>query len=295
MRSASFLFIILMLAASAAQAATGFAFLEIPVGARESALGGCGAALVTGPTSVTYNPGAAAFMPRSVALMEARHFGDTRTQFVGFTVRHGIFALTPHYWGTRVSDIEFRNQASVDPISTFDAVNSSVGLTAAAQITSRYSFGVTGRYLYQKIQTASSDGYGIDAGAMARDVIKGLTLGLAAQHMGHMSMFTAEHPTLPMTLRGGAAYERNLSKVGTLLVTADAQAVKDHTPQFRGGVEFRAPGFVALRAGYVSGLAAQDLSLGLGLFYKRIRLDYAFIPYREDLGDGHRFSLTFDI
>ncbi|MBU0509723.1 PorV/PorQ family protein [bacterium] len=276
-------------------AATGLAFLEIPVGGRESALGGCGAALISGPTSATYNPAAVAFSPRSVALMHTRHFADTRAQFLGFTVRRGKFAISPHYWGTRVADVEYRTSASRDPISTFDAVSSAVGAAVAYEINSRFAAGVTGRYLYQKIHVESSDGFAMDAGLLARELVSGFTLGLSAQHMGQMSEFASERPALPTALRGGAAFERALHNVGSLLVVAEAQAVKDNTPFFRGGIEYRAPDYVALRAGYVEGLDAQDVSFGLGFYVKHIRLDYAFIPYKENLGEGHRFSLALNL
>jgi hypothetical protein len=110
-----------------------------------------------------------------------------------------------------------------------------------------------------------------------------------------MSDMLSESPKLPTTLRGGVAYEHSLSKYGSALATVEGTAVHSNTPRFAGGVEYRAPGFVALRAGYVTGLTAQNVSLGIGLFYKQIRFDYAFIPYRENLGEGHRLALTFDI
>jgi hypothetical protein len=285
----------ILLSASATLAGTGLAFLEIPVGARESALGGAGAALVTGPTSTMYNPALAAFMPRSAALMIERHFADTRGEYFGFTVRHGSWGFSPHYLGTRVSDIELRNQASRDPISTFDAVNAGVGSAVAYNFLKHYAVGITGDYLYQKISDATVDGWAIDAGAAARDVVPGLTIGLAAQHIGKMHKMVSEAPRLPETMRGAVAYEHAVASYGTLLVTAEAQGVKDNTPLFKGGIEYRAPGYIALRAGWVEGLAAQNLSLGVGFFVKYFRLDYAFIPYRENLGEGHRFSLTFDI
>ena len=276
-------------------AGTGLAFLEIPVGARESALGGAGAALITGPTSVAYNPAVVAFTHRGAALVHTRHFADTRAQFIGVTVRRGKLALSPHYWGTRVSDIEFRTGPTRDPISTFDAVHSAVGAAAAYEVSSRIAFGATGRYLYQKIHVESADGFAFDAGVLARDFVSGLTLGLAAQHLGRMNELAAEAPELPLTLRCGAAYERALKSIGSLLVVAEAQAVKDQPPLFRGGIEYRAPGYLALRVGYVEGLAAQDVSLGVGFFLRDFRLDYAFIPYQENLGEGHRFSLSVDI
>lgn len=276
-------------------AGTGLSFLEIPVGARENALGGAGVALVSGPASVTFNPAAAALMPRSAALMHNRHFADTRAQFVGVTFRRGRFAVTPHYRGTRVADIEYRTYATREPVSTFDAVNSAVGAAAALRCGNNFAVGITGHYLYQKIHVESADGWAIDAGVMVRELAPGLTLGATAQHMGRMNEFAFESPTLPTTLRAGAAFERAVSNYGSVLVTAEGNAVRENTPVFRGGIEYRAPDYLALRAGIVEGLAAQALSLGLGFFVGPYRLDYAFIPFRENLGDGHRFALTFGI
>jgi len=291
----SAILIALVVVATRSFAGTGLAFLEIPVGARESALGGAGAALISGPTSATYNPATIAFTPRGAALVHTRHFADTRAQFIGVTVRRGRFALSPHYWGTRVSDIEFRTAPTRDPISTFDAVHSAVGAALAYELSPRIAVGATGRYLYQKIHVESADGFALDAGMLARDLVSGLTLGLSAQHIGRMNELAAESPELPATLRGGAGYEHALKSIGSVLVVAEAQAVKDQPPLFRGGIEYRAPGYVALRAGYVEGLDAQDVSLGVGFFLREFRLDYAFIPYKENLGEGHRFSLTVDI
>ena len=222
-------------AAAVSSADTGVAFLEIPVGARESALGGSGVALINGPTSAMYNPATVGFTPRSVALMLTKHFADTRSEFIGFTVRRGAFALSPSYLGTRVPDIEYRNEPSAAPISTFDAVNSAVGADLAFKITDKYAIGAAARYLYQKIQVESSEGWGFDVGAFAHDVIPGLNLGAAVQNMGSMSAFVVESPKLPTTLRAGAAYEHPLSSVGTLMVTAEAEGVKDNTPRFKGG------------------------------------------------------------
>jgi len=287
--------LILILIAASAFAGTGLAFLEIPVGARESALGGSGVALLNGPTSAMYNPASVGFTPRGAALMLTKHFADTRSEFIGFTLRHGPLALSPSYLGTRVPDIEFRDQPSAAPISTFDAINSAVGAALAVKISDKYSVGVAGRYLYQKIQLEASDGWGFDAGAFARDVVPGLNVAAAVQNMGTMSKFVAEAPKLPTTLRAGAAYEHPISKFGSLMVTAEAEGVRDNTPMFKGGVEYRAPGYVAIRVGYVQGLDTQNISFGLGFFISQFRLDYAFIPYRENLGEGHRFSFAFDI
>jgi hypothetical protein len=286
---------LLLLVSSLAYAGTGVSFLEIPVGARESALGGAGVALVSGPSSAAHNPAATAFAPRGVSLVHNRHFADTRTLFIGFNARRGRFAFTPNYWGTRVPDIEYRTEPTSEPISTFDAVNWSVGGTVAADMGRNIAVGAGARYILQKIHLEESGGWSMDAGVLARKVFRGLSVGAALQHLGSMSKFASESPKLPTTLRGGAAYEHDLGKAGVLMVVAEAQAVRDNTPQFKTGIEYRAPEYAALRIGWVEGLEAQNVSFGLGLFIKHFRLDYAFIPYRENLGEGHRFALNFDI
>jgi hypothetical protein len=280
---------------SVARAGTGVSFLEIPVGARESALGGAGVVLVSGASSAAHNPAAAAFSPRGVSLVHNRHFADTRTLFIGFNVRRGRFAFTPNYWGTRVPGIEYRTSPTSEPISTFDAVNWSLGGTAAADVGHNIAVGVGARYILQKIQIEESSGWSVDAGVLARRVYHGLSVGASLQHLGSMSHFADESPRLPTALRGGASYEYELGKAGVLMAVVEAHAVRDNTPQFKGGLEYRAPEYAALRIGWVEGLDAQDISFGLGLFIKQFRLDYAFIPYRDNLGEGHRFTLNFDI
>ncbi len=277
-------------------AGTGLAFLEIPVGARESALGGAGAALISGPTSVAYNPATTALRREiTVALMHNRHFGDTRSEFFAASLLPGRFVVTPHYIGTRTSDIEYRTEPTRDPISTFDATNSAVGATVATRFGEKLSAGATARYVYQKIRSDATDGATFDAGVYGVTPVEGLTAGVALNHMGRLSNFAEERPSLPTTLRAGAAYTRDLGKAGSGLITLDGLGISEQSPQIRAGLEWNAPRFLSLRAGFVEGLDTQSASFGFGLALKQVRLDYAFIPFSEGLDDGHRFSLAFDL
>lgn len=291
--SASILLLIAF--ASIAAANTGVAFLEIPVGARESALGGAGVMLVDGPVSAAHNPASVGFSKRSVALVHNRHFADTKTLFIGFTAHRGRFAFAPHYWGTRISDIEYRNSPTSEPISTFDAVDWTLGSAVAVNLGKNIAAGISARYILEKIHVEESNGWSADAGILARNAWRSLSLGAAVQHIGDMSNFAAEAPKLPTAFRGGLAYDYALGRAGQLTIVAEAHAIRENTPLYKGGVEYRAPEYAALRVGWVEGLDTQNISFGLGLFVKQFRLDYAFIPYRENLGEGHRFSLNFDI
>lgn len=288
--------LVIIVIGSQSVAQTGFSFLEIPVGARESALGGSGVALVSGATSAAHNPAALARLKHtSFAALSTRHFGDTRANFFSLSVRTNRFTLAPHFWGTRIPDLEYRTAPTQNPISEFDATYSAVGVASGWKLTDALSAGVTLRYLHSKIHFESAEGWSSDAGLLWSSKAKPLTLGLAVNHFGAVNQYATEDVTLPTTVRLGGAWEQSLGNAGGLLLTVEGSGVKDNTPRFNGGVEYKAPQFLALRAGYVAGLDSQGMSFGAGFFYKRFNLDYAFLPYQEELGEGHRvgFGLEF--
>ncbi|MBK6911064.1 MAG: PorV/PorQ family protein [bacterium] len=283
------------LAVSSAVAQTGFTFLEIPVGARESALGGSGVALVTGPTSAAHNPAALALLRRtSFVANSTRHFGDTRAQYFALGIRTKRLYIAPHFWGTRVPDIEYRTQPTQEPISEFDATYAASGVSVGCQPLPKLSAGLTLRYLYSDIQFETSEGWSSDAGLLWSTPVEQLRVGAAVNHLGNVNAYASEDVTLPTTLRIGGAWQQPLGQAGALLVTAEGAAVQDQTPHFSGGFEFQAPEYLALRVGYVAGLDTQGVAFGAGLHFKRFRVDYAFLPYKEELGEGHRVGLGID-
>lgn len=295
MKKITFIIICLLLSSAVSFAATGLAFLEIPVGARETALGGSGVALVTGPTSAVYNPAAIAFLPQSsIALQHAKHFADTRINFIGLSFPSKSIAFAPHYWGTRTSDIEFRTEPTREPISLFDATAEVVGVSGAYRLCPRVAVGVTGHYIHQKIQAEGADGFALDAGVQAKNVVKGVSAGIALNHLGDMSAFVTDEPQLPTTVRIGAAYAGDIGKAGAVLLTAEGHAIKENVPRFVGGLEWQAPEYVSVRVGMVEGISAQTMSAGFGIAVKQVHLDYAFVPYENELDAGHRFSIGID-
>jgi len=295
MKSELKILIALLFITTASFAQTGFSFLEIPVGARESALGGAGVALVTGPTSAAHNPAALAPLKHtSFAALTTRHFGDTRANFFSLNIRTKHFALAPHFWGTRIPDLEYRTAPTQNPIGEFDATYSAVGVASGWKLTDDLSAGVSLRYLHSKIHFESAEGWSSDAGLLYRFPVQPLSLGLAVNHFGAVNQYATEEVTLPTTLRVGAAWEQALDSAGNLLATIEGGAVRDQTPRYSAGVEYKAPQFLALRAGYVAGLDTQGASFGAGFFYKQLALDYAFLPYKEELGEGHRVGVTVE-
>jgi hypothetical protein len=59
------------------------------------------------------------------------------------------------------------------------------------------------------------------------------------------------------------------------------------------GAEIGAPAAGAsLRLGLRVNDSASSFSAGAGYAMRALRLDYAFVPFSDDLGDTHRFSLS---
>jgi hypothetical protein len=282
---------LLALVASPVWAAPGFTFLQIGVGAREGAMGGTGAAVSKGPAAAYFNPANLAVGDRGGALlMLNRHFADITSQYAAITLRSGPWAFTPHYLGTTVPDIELRDRPSEEPIALFDSRDVCLGLSVARHLPLNLSLGATVNYLWEKIYTEASDAWAYDFGATWVPPFTGLRIGAAVQNLGKASKFVAEIPDLPTLFRGGASFKSRLGLIGTATIAADWVAVRDQSPEQRFGLELATLQILRLRGGFISGVEATQFTAGFGLAYKGFQFDYAYMPFRENLGEGHRFA-----
>ena len=58
------------------------------------------------------------------------------------------------------------------------------------------------------------------------------------------------------------------------------------------GAELAHTSGLSLRGGLRWGDTESSYALGAGWAVKTLRIDYAFVPFKEDLGDTHRFTLA---
>ena len=108
---------------------------------------------------------------------------------------------------------------------------------------------------------------------------------------------TGTYP-LPLLFRFGIAYERELGRFGTALVTVDVNHPSNSTESVNLGAEYGVAGLFYLRGGYAN-LFEKDRSNGLTLgggldYYRRgsmgFRIDYAWSDWGI-LEESHRFSV----
>jgi hypothetical protein len=185
-------------------------------------------------------------------------------------------------------------------LGTFGAADLAFAVSMARQIKSRFSFGVTGKIIYEKIDEYSSDALALDLGLLYLLGDNRTQVGAVGQNLGvQLSGHTESHKDpLPASVKLGISHQmRELP----LTVAADAAKPLDNDIFFNVGCELTALEPLYLRLGWSSfgdnyktnsdkdnwaGFAA-----GFVVTWKVYRFDYAYSSY-ADLGGAHKISVS---
>ncbi len=281
---------------------TGFAFLKIGVGGRAAGMGETAAA-TTDATAVFWNPAGLALSPEhSVIFAYNRWIDGIQHNFaaVKFVKGHNAFAI--HYISTGVDGIEQREIPSETPTAYFSSHDLAVGFSYARTISSGWFAGITGKYIYERIQSSVSAA-AFDVGVV--HYVRGLSddpdqadrlrLGVVLSNVGFSGKLIEERVNLPSALRLGAEYDifMNRPSENSWLVAADVEKPFENNIRLHMGTEYgyRSVGF--LRMGYQWGYEARGFTAGIGMKFKRLNCDYGYMPFSHALGSTHRFSVAF--
>src|SRR5262249_24672480 len=144
----------------------GLEFLKVGVGGRAVGMGEAYTSMASDPSATYFNPAALALSDNAqLMLMHKEWFQDVKSEFISGTISLDRVKLGLGLNETSISDIEVRSVPG-PALETFTARNSSIGLTAAYEIDTAWSIGVTGKFLYEKIYAYDASGYGIDFGTV---------------------------------------------------------------------------------------------------------------------------------
>jgi hypothetical protein len=290
---------VLLAAAEPAAAAgdpgdAGALFLRIGMGARASAMGEGYSAVAEDASTVYWNPAAmAAVLGTNLQFTHDEYMGSTRVEQLALTheTKYGTLGLS--FTGMFMDDLERRDDVpTAVPLGTFTVYDASFAIGFARYIIPNTSVGVTVKPVYQKIDTWSATGWAFDLGLYHVARIDGVKLAAVVGNLGAPMKFVAEEYALPRYVKVGGSYERESVPLrGRFLLTLDGVFVNDGDPKQHMGAEYMYRRTIAVRAGYKAGYDSYGGTFGLGIRYKQLDLDYAFILVKNDLGDSHRFSL----
>ncbi len=275
---------------------TGLTFLKLGHGARAVGMGGAFCSVADDASTTYWNPaGCVGDYGAEVLLNQVTWFQDVRMENIA-VVRsrtdqgYGLSLTALHAGDLDLRDIEGN---PLGHFSFFDfALQASYGRKLAEWLTA----GVSAKALYEKIDEETATGFAVDLGTMIDLPLPGLRMGACVQHLGSKMKFIEESFDLPLTLRGGLAYGREVSFLSDEMVVAfEVQKPREDDVKTHLGIEVGVVERLALRFGYRSGYDNQNVSVGVGIPVEKFRLDYAFVPFYSDLGDTHRLSFAIQI
>jgi hypothetical protein len=295
-----------LLAALAAPASagseTGFAFLELPAGARVAAMGGAGATLAEGPAALFWNPaGIAPAIPAAGSHGRASfdHHESIQTfrqELVGGVLEKdgdGIgLGLNAHY----TEGIDERDELG-NLLGTFGATDFAVVFGMSKTASPGLRLGGALQWTHEDLAGVGASAFGLSGGLLWDPVaIEGLRIGASVRNIGPSPSFKAPDGSdgasvsQPTTFEAGASF----GNAGSFSwrAAADVVQLKGESMEGRLGLEIKPIPSLALRAGWMTGQDAADLTAGAGVAVGRFDIDYAFVPYKDDLGTSHRFGLT---
>jgi hypothetical protein len=283
-------------------------FLQLGAGARSAALSGAVTASVADANAAYWNPAALAIVGGwDLAGTHTEWLQDIRYEQVSLARTHHRSGFGLSFATAYAGDFDGRDEVGNKQLS-FGFSDVALGASYAFAISPRIAVGGTVKYYRESIDDYVADGTAFDLGVRYQTDVDGLAFGATIRNLGGDVKFDvpdASSYNLPRVIQAGLAYRVPAAGLGgSLLVAADVVAEKNQDTSLRLGTEYRYRDQFGLLVGYRTDLSDQNaavaeseklddtqhLSFGAS-FEKKLRFEYAFVPYTSDLGSTHRFSI----
>jgi hypothetical protein len=303
------------------------AFLEIGVGARAEAMGGAYTAQAGRSEMIYWNPAGLAYMDGvAVSFTHAEWLAETSFDFFSVAAPLPFFGsvLGLSFTSLAVPEQEVRTvEAPEGTGERYDAQDYAVNVSFSAKLIPSFSFGLTGKYISQRIWTERGSQFAIDAGVYYQTPLPGLTIGSSISNFGadislsgkNLSNIIDPDPDnrgienipvnyrtdaspLPQIFRFGLSYETPLPGRGNLTTAVDLMHPTGATESMNMGIEYGFNNLIFFRVGYLNRFernSINGLTFGGGIQYTlKDRSDFVFDYAYSDWGildKVHRLSL----
>lgn len=304
-------------------------FLEIGVNARAEAMGGAYTAQRGNSDMIYWNPAGLAFVDGvSTSFSNMEWLANTSFNFasvaVPLTTINSVLAGSFTTLGVPEQAVRADNGDLTGEF--YDARDFAVNLSLATRLTETFSFGISTKYISQRIWSEKAVGVGFDFGVNYETPIDGLRIGASISNFGDdvsiggknlkdiidpdlqhqgvnnipVQYVTEEYP-LPQIFRFGIAYDWK-SELMSLSSAIDLMHPTGSTESMNLGLEWGFKELVFARVGYQN-LFEKDhingLTLGAGIQYKlnhseSFTFDYALSEWGI-LGKVHRISVGISL
>ena len=283
-------------------ATAGFTFLQIPTTARVAALGEAAITLsdmnsegmfsnpaIIGFTNYTHSFSAS----YSNWFADIKHYGSSYSYNSPIGVIGAGFVLLDY--GTMQRTVRAPGQKVFSVLGEFKANAISAGITYSKMLTDRFSFGVSFKYVQEKIDIYSADNLLFDAGVLYYTGFHSLRLAATIQNFGTNTKFINDEFKMPSTFKLGAAAEvlGDFESEYRATLIFEASHPNNADERVNIGTELCWKNIITLRGGYKFFYDEETYSFGLGLnpqLEVPFNVDFAFSDYGK-LGNIMRFTL----
>jgi hypothetical protein len=279
-------------------------FLKLGAGARAVSMGEAFTAQLNGVGSPFWNPAAiSGIKATQFSLTHTQWFQDITSEHFSSATKIGENAFGLSLSLGKVPDIQKRGDVpTTEPLALFDAHDVVLSFSYARSLKKRCALGLSAKWLYEKIDISSASGLGLDLGAICslfmetnKPSLENLRFGLAVLNIGSKMKFEKESYSLPSQYKAGLSYFLEKEQwQSDFTLDLDLVKPRDDDMKVHLGGEYGLYQIIYLRLGYQFGYDEKNVSFGMGIKYKNYMIDYAFVPYKSNLGDVHCVSLNVE-
>jgi hypothetical protein len=267
----------------------GTQFLILPTDAEELSIGSH--PTMSGISSVNPALFSASLNHPGLSISRGIWLGDVTLTHLGYTqpAKGKIFHFNAKYSG--LSDLEFRDAVPVDDaLSTFSSYGVSMNGGFSVQ-REKQKFGISFSYIFMGLYTETTSGFGLNLG-YARDIVKGMNLGISIQNLGIMSKLSEDVPSLPTRMIGGVSKQIIFDNYRNTIYCSGEWNQSATTGKFHFGNNFRWDR-LSLMGGFSASENVVESSAGFGLKLGQYEITYGIQFGSQNLGTPQILTFQF--
>jgi hypothetical protein len=217
--------------------------------------------------------------------------GDVTLTHLGYTqpAKGKTFHFNAKYSG--LSDLEFRDAVPVDDaLSTFSSYGVSMNGGFSVQ-REKQKFGISFSYIFMGLYTETTSGFGLNLG-YARDIVKGMKLGISIQNLGIMSKLSKDAPSLPTRVIGGVSKQIIFNDYQNTVYCSGEWNQSATTGKFYFGNNFQW-NLLSLMGGFSASENVVESSAGFGINLGQYEITYGIQFGSQNLGTPQILTFQF--
>lgn len=277
-------------------AENGLALMMVDHSARAAGMGNAYVSITDDPNGVVYNPASITSLTKFTASFGHTGYWENIRLESGYMAVN-LSARTFLHGGLRfavIDNLEQRFTPSAEPDNIFDAHDISFKSGLSYHITDKIITGFSIGWFIEKIEAWRGSSFNVDFGLLIKPS-ENINLGASAVNIGSDFNLTKPGVTGSRDISLPASYTIGVSyKYQKYLGAFDFVVSNDVTHALL-GVEAQVHDLFLLRTGYMVNYDSKNFTAGTSFTRRNLTIDYAFVPFKNNLGTSHIFNLTFSL